>query len=93
MKKLFLIILSVSLMTACGKAKTGKQIAEEICECSKKANGLPTSDPTRAQAQKDCGVKATKAWADVKDDQEKADEYNKVLGACASEQIKKSFGQ
>ncbi|MBC7872887.1 MAG: hypothetical protein H7Y01_02765 [Ferruginibacter sp.] len=93
MKKIVLIALLVSLFTACGKSKTGKQIADEICECSKKANGLPTTDTTRSQAQKDCTAKASKAWNEVKDDTEKAAEYNKVIGMCADEQIKKSFGQ
>ncbi|MBK6993304.1 MAG: hypothetical protein IPH34_16425 [Chitinophagaceae bacterium] len=46
--------------------KTAKQIAEEVCDCSKKANDLPTTDPTRAQAQKDCGVKQVEAWDKVK---------------------------
>lgn len=93
MGKLLLLALTVSILAACAKSKTGKEIAEEICECSTKANGLPTSDPTRSQAQKDCTLKASEAWNNVKNDQKKADEYNKVLGACAVEQIKKSFGQ
>jgi len=93
MKKIVLIALLVAVFTACGKSKTGKQIADEICDCSKKANGLPTTDPNRPQAQKDCTAKASKAWNEIKDDKEKADEYNKVLGVCAEEQIKKSFGQ
>ncbi|MDZ4807378.1 MAG: hypothetical protein SGI96_03830 [Bacteroidota bacterium] len=93
MKKVFLVLLSASFMIACGKGKTAKQIAEEVCECSKKANDLPTSDPTRSQAQKDCAAKQVEAWNKVKDNQEKADEFNKILSVCASEQIKKSFGQ
>ncbi len=93
MKKVFLIILLSSFMIACSKAKTAKQIAEEVCDCSKKANDLPTTDPTRAQAQKDCGVKQVEAWDKVKDDQKKADEFNKILSVCATEQINKSFGQ
>ncbi len=93
MKKVFLVILSASFIVACGKGKTAKQMAEEVCDCSKKANDLPTSDPTRSQAQKDCGVKQTEYWGKVKDDNEKADVFNKILSVCASEQIKKSFGQ
>ncbi|MBK8310766.1 MAG: hypothetical protein IPL04_07555 [Chitinophagaceae bacterium] len=70
MKKVFLIILLSSFMIACSKAKTAKQIAEEVCDCSKKANDLPTTDPTR-QDPKDCGVKQVEAWDKVKDDQKK----------------------
>jgi hypothetical protein len=94
MKKLMIVLLTVSILTACGgKSKSGKEIAQEICDCSAKANGLPTSDPTREQAQKDCTAKATAAWNSVKDDSKKSDEYNKLLGECASQQIKKAFGQ
>jgi len=93
MKKVFLVVLSASFIVGCGKGKTAKQMGEEVCECSKKANDLPTSDPTREQAQKDCGVKQVEYWNKVKDDQEKADVFNKILSVCASEQIKKSFGQ
>jgi hypothetical protein len=93
MKKVLLTAFTLCLLFACGKSKTGKEIAEEICECSRTSNGLPVSDPNRAQAQKDCTAKASEAWNKVKGDKEKADEYNKVIGKCAEEQIKKSFGQ
>ena len=54
---------------------------------------MDPADPKRAEAQKDCGIKQVEAWNKVKDDQKKADEFNAVLSKCASEQIKKSFGQ
>lgn len=94
MKKVFVFAAITVLLSACGgKSKSGKEIAEEICDCSKKANGLPADDPSRAQAQKDCTEKAGKAWESVKDDEKKADEYNAVLAKCAEEQIKASFGK
>lgn len=93
MKKLFLIALSASLLSACGKGKSPTQIAEEICECSKKANALPADDPNRSQAQADCLKEQQEGWNKVKDDPEKASDFNAVLSKCASEQIKKSFGQ
>lgn len=94
MKKWIVLTLSVAMLSACGgKSKSGKEIAEEICDCSKKANALPTSDPNRENAQKECTLKAGKAWAEIKDDQKKADEYNAVLAKCAEEQIKASFGK
>ncbi|HEV7781730.1 MAG TPA: hypothetical protein VGO58_10725 [Chitinophagaceae bacterium] len=93
MKKVLLILLSAPLFIACGKSKTATQIAEEICDCSKKANAMDASDPKRSPAQADCLAKQGKAWLDVKDDMKKADEFNAVLSKCASEQIKKSFGQ
>jgi hypothetical protein len=93
MKKIFLFALTISLLTACGKSKSGTDLGQEVCDCSKKANAMDPADPKRAEAQKDCGIKQVEAWNKVKDDQKKADEFNAVLSKCASEQIKKSFGQ
>ncbi len=93
MKKVFLLISTISLLTACGKSKTGTEIGQEVCDCSKKANAMDAADPKRSEAQKNCTVKQVEAWNKVKDHPEKADEFNKVLSACATEQIKKSFGQ
>lgn len=91
MKKVFIFILTISLLTACGKS--GTAIGQEVCDCSKKANAMDPSDPKRAEAQKDCASKQVEAWNKVKDNEKKADEFNKVLSVCASEQIKKAFGQ
>ena len=93
MKKVFLLILTSSLLFACGKSKSGTQIGKEVCDCSKKANAMDAADPKRADAQKDCNLKQVEAWNKVKDDQNKADEFNIVLSDCASEQIKKAFGK
>jgi len=93
MKKIFLFALTISLLTACGKSKSGTDLGQEVCDCSKKANAMDPADPKRAEAQKDCGIKQVEAWNKVKDDQKKADEFNAVLSKCATEQIKKSFGQ
>jgi hypothetical protein len=93
MKKIFLFILAITFLTACGKSKSGTQIGQEVCDCSKKANAMDAADPKRSEAQKDCSIKQVEAWNKVKDDQKKADEFNKVLGDCASEQIKKAFGK
>ena len=93
MKKVFLFILTISLLTACAKSKSGTQIGQEVCDCSKKANAMDPADPKRSEAQKDCGLKQVEAWNKVKDNQKKSDEFNKVLSACAKEQIKKAFGQ
>ncbi len=93
MKKVIPFIAFLFLLEACGKTKSGQEIAQEICDCSKKANDLPTSDPSRSAAQADCMKKQGEAWQKVKDDRKQADEFNAVLSKCASEQIKKSFGQ
>jgi hypothetical protein len=93
MKKICVIIFSSSLLIACSKAKSGKQLGEDVCDCSKKANAMPASDPQRPMRQADCMEKQQAAWTKVKDDPTKADEFNAVLSKCASEQIKSSFGQ
>ena len=54
---------------------------------------VTAADTKRTAAQDDCAKKQVEAWNKVKDDQKKADEFNKVLSDCASEQIKKAFGQ
>lgn len=93
MKKVFLFALTISLLAACGKSKSGTQIGQEVCDCSKKANALDAAGPKRTAAQTDCAKKQVEAWDKVKDNQKKADEFNKVPGVCATEQIKKALGQ
>lgn len=93
MKKVLIILLTVSLLSSCGKAKSGAEIGKEICDCSKKANAMDAADPKRSEAQTDCGKKQVAAWNKVKEDPKKADEFNKVLSDCASEQIRDSFGK
>jgi hypothetical protein len=93
MKKIIIILFATGFLLSCGKGKSAKKIAEEICDCSKKANGLPATDTTRSKAQDDCTTLQTEGWEKVKKDPEKAKDFNDVLGKCASEQIKASFGQ
>jgi hypothetical protein len=93
MKKVLLILIVTTLALSCGKTKSGTDIAQEVCDCSKKANGLPVSDPGRSKAQDDCVQQQRDAWDKVKGDKVKADEFNAVLSKCASEQIKQSVGQ
>jgi hypothetical protein len=93
MKRLAICILSLTMLAACGAKKGGKELAQEICDCSKKANALPTTDPNRSKAQSDCSLKQGEAWAKIKDKTEDAEAFNKVLSECASQQIKESFGK
>ena len=93
MKKVFLVILSASFMIACGKGKTARQIAEEVCDCSEKANAMDASDPKRPAAQADCAKLQVESWDKVKDNQKDADEFNKVLSERLEALIKKSKGQ
>ena len=93
MKKVLITLFTISLLSSCGKSKSGAEIGKEVCDCSKKANAMDAADPTRSEAQTECQKKQLEAWNKVKEDPKKADEFNKVLSDCASEQIKKSFGQ
>ncbi len=54
---------------------------------------MDSADPKRTEAQNDCAKKQVEAWGKVKDDQKKADEFNKVLSVCATEQINKAVGK
>lgn len=93
MKNVLLVLAATALSLACGKGKSGTDIAREVCDCAKRANGLPVSDPGRSKAQDNCLQKQRDAWDKVKGDKVKADEFNAVLSKCASEQVKQSVGQ
>jgi hypothetical protein len=93
MKKIVVVITLCGLLASCSKKKGGKELGEEVCECSKKANGMPSTDPNRAKAQSDCSVKQFEAWTKIKDEQKESDAFNKVLSQCATDQINTSFGK
>ena len=90
MKRISILLFAVVLFTSCG-GKSGKEIAQEVCDCSSKANDMDPADPKREAAIHDCSEKQVNAWAKVKDDQKKADEFNKALSDCSAEMIKKAF--
>lgn len=90
MKKISILLMAVVLLSSCG-GKSGKEMAQEVCDCSSKANDMDPADPKRAEAQHDCSTKQMDAWTKIKDDQKKADEFNKALSDCSAEMIKKAF--
>lgn len=92
MKKLLVAFSVAFLFTACG-GSNAKKLAEEVCNCSEKANALPTTDPNRTLEQNACAKKQMEAWNKVKDNAKDAEEFNKIIGKCAEEQIKKAFGK
>jgi len=93
MRKALFVFISFCFLIACGKGKSAKQIAQEICDCSKKANAMDPADPRRYEAQDDCQKKNVEGWNKVKEDIEKAAAFNEVMSGCATEQIRKSFGK
>lgn len=93
MKKLIIVFTAAFLFIACGGGSSAKKIAEEICDCTAKANALPASDPNRMLEQNACAKKQVEGWNKVKDNAKDAAEFNQVLGKCAEEQMKKAFGK
>lgn len=91
MRKLLLITGIISGLLSCGSSKSGKQVAEDICDCYKKANALPATDPSRSSAQQECLTQQGEAWNKVKGDAKKADEFNKTISDCGKEQIQNSL--
>jgi hypothetical protein len=93
MRKLVFFSVLIIGMSACGKAKSGDAIAQEVCDCYSKANELTATNPDRAAAQNDCLTKQREAWDKVKSDVDNSKEFNDRLAICAKEQIKNSVGQ
>ncbi len=85
MKKITLFVVCLSLLTACGKGKSPKAMAEAYCDCNKKIFKMDAADPKRAEAQHDCSMKQVDAWTALKDDPEKTKEYNKLVNECTAE--------
>lgn len=85
-------MLIATLLVSCGGGgKDASKLANEVCDCYKKANSLPVSDPNRPTAQADCVKKQGANWDKIKDDQKKSDEFNKIIGDCGKEQIQNSM--
>ncbi|MBI5858856.1 MAG: hypothetical protein HZB42_14590 [Sphingobacteriales bacterium] len=95
MKKSMVFLFSTSFIIACGSSdgKDASKLANEVCECYKKANGMDAADPKRASAQDECLKKQGEAWNKIKDDEKRSDEFNKIIGDCGKDMIQKSFGQ
>ena len=93
MKTLSVALFAVALLAGCGGGLDGKKLAQEVCDCSKNANAMPATDPKRTEALNACQKQNMEAFNKVKGDLKQADEFNKLISACASEQIKKSFGK
>jgi len=93
MKRIVLLILAVTTLIACGGGTSASKLGKEVCDCFRNANGKDVADSSRKGAQDDCSKKQVDAWGKVKDNQEKADEFNKIIGDCSKDMIKSSLGQ
>ena len=50
MKRITALLLTITLLTACGGGLDGKKLADENCDCQMKANAMDSKDPKRAEA-------------------------------------------
>ncbi|MGQ0740562.1 MAG: hypothetical protein ACT4OJ_16050 [Bacteroidota bacterium] len=91
MKIIPLLVILTILVSACGGNVDGAKLAAEVCDCYKTANAKADSDPTRKESQDECMKKQVQAWDKVKNSEDKSDEFNKAIGDCSKEIIKKSF--
>ncbi len=92
MKTNLLLLFSVFfLCLSCGGGgASASKLANEVCDCYQKANAMDPSGPERAKAQDACLKKQGENWTKVKDDQKKADEFNKIIGDCGKKMIEES---
>ncbi|MEN9548137.1 MAG: hypothetical protein RIR12_728 [Bacteroidota bacterium] len=88
MIKNILPLIFVLILVACTQQNGGKELAHEVCECSKKANALSTDNAYRTKAQADCSIKQFEAWTKIKDVQKEIDAFNKALSECTINQMK-----
>ena len=93
MKRILIILLTITVFTSCGGGLDGKKLADENCDCQMKANAMDAKDPKREEAQNDCMKKNMEAWGKVKDNAKESEAFNKAVGECATKVINKAFGK
>lgn len=92
MKKLLIVAGTSFFLLSCGGGgNSASKLANEVCDCYEKANGMDAADPKRTDAQNECVKMQGDSWAKVKDDMKKSDEYNKIIGDCGKKLIEKSI--
>lgn len=77
------MIFGALILSSCGGG--GANPGEEVCECYKKANEMKADDPKRSEEQTRCVKLQGEKWNEIKDDAEKAAEFNKTIGECSKE--------
>ena len=83
MKYIIIALFISPLLLSCGGSASGSNLSKEVCDCYKKANGLPASDPNRTKEQDACIQKQAEAWKKVKDNKEESDKFNQEIAACS----------
>ncbi len=90
MKYILLLFLVGPVLFSCGKKASGTDLSKEVCDCYKRANGLPATDPNRTREQDACIQKQAEAWKKVKDDKEESDKFNQAIADCSRGMIEGS---
>ena len=83
MKHLIIALFISPLIISCGSSASGSDLSKEVCDCYRKANGLPATDPNRSKEQDACIQKQAEAWKKVKDDKEESDKFNQAIADCS----------
>lgn len=84
MKTLIGILPALIFVLACkgNSEPNGRELANEVCECYRKANALPNEDPRRTLEQDACIIRQGQAWDRVKNYEEQANRFNDQLANC-----------
>lgn len=78
-----LSIIAGCIISSCsGKKADGKALAEEVCECRKKAEGLEFSDPEAKKIRMECSKLQGENWGRIIKDKEQEDAFNRRLNEC-----------
>ncbi|MDX2359266.1 MAG: hypothetical protein QNK23_00575 [Crocinitomicaceae bacterium] len=64
------------MISSCGESIDGAALAQEVCDCTTAANGLPADDPNRSAEQDKCGELQRVNWDKVSGDTEQESAFN-----------------
>jgi hypothetical protein len=89
--KMSLLFALMAVLCSCGGGSKSAKLANEICDCYRKANGMDANDPNRSKEQDKCLALQGTAWQKVRGNKEKEEEFNRIIGECSAELIKNAF--
>lgn len=89
MKKIIAFIVLTFMLLSCGgkKKADGIALANEVCECRKKGNGLAFADPEAKKIRMECSKLQGENWGKIIKDKSEEDAFNKRLNECTDEMI------
>ncbi|MFI5202936.1 MAG: hypothetical protein ACHQF2_00450 [Flavobacteriales bacterium] len=90
MNKKMIMVLAMApiFLASCGGGADGKAIAEEICDCYKKANKASTTDIDKIRAEQDKCMDLQKSKTEeLKTNAEEAKKYNDRINECSKQML------